>query len=118
MPSAKRKPDTGRWIALLTAVPAVIAAGRPDCRCSCRTAFVGRRSGRLKSGQSAQVRAVARLQQAQMREDAGRRRRLLDGADDPEFAATLRAVLKVNIENSLEPCCKDKKHPCSMGGNG
>ena len=43
-----------------------------------------------------------------MREDPDNHRRLFDGGDDPELAATLRAVFEVDIENALEPFVGDR----------
>jgi hypothetical protein len=37
-----------------------------------------------------------------MREDPDNHRRLLDGGDDPELPATLRAVFEVDIEHAPE----------------
>ena len=37
-----------------------------------------------------------------MREDLGYYRRLFDGCDDLQLAATLRAVFEVNIKHALE----------------
>ena len=40
-----------------------------------------------------------------MREDLYDQRRLLDGGDDPELPATLRAVFQVELEHALEQPC-------------
>ncbi|MDB5904193.1 MAG: hypothetical protein JWM26_3071 [Betaproteobacteria bacterium] len=94
------------------------ARAERDRQARCSTA-VNRGSGGLKERQRSCRGAWRRARrQAQMREDSDNHRRLFDGGDNLEVAATLRAVFEVDIEHALEQPRPVHARRCFMCGVG